>query len=46
LSLRILERKWTEEVDAPKRGARRAKNIGKETSQKNAAVRKPRGPPI
>jgi len=33
-------------VDAPKRDARRAKNIGKETSQKNAAVRKPRGLPI
>src|SRR6266850_627681 len=41
-----IERKWNEEVDAPKRDARRAKNISKETSQKNAAVRKPRGLPV
>jgi len=27
-----IERKWNEEVDAPKRHARRAKNISKETS--------------
>ena len=39
-----LERKWDEEVDAPKRAARKAKNSGKGTSQKKAAVRKPRGP--
>jgi len=39
-----LERKWDEEVDAPKRAARKAKNPGKGTSQKKAAVRKPRGP--
>jgi superfamily II DNA helicase RecQ len=39
-----IERKWSEEVDAPKRDTRRAKNMSKETSQKNAAVRKPRGP--
>jgi hypothetical protein len=36
-----IERKWNEEVDAPKRDARGAKNTSKETSQKKAAVRKP-----
>jgi len=35
-----MERKWDEEVDAPKRGLK----YRKETSQKKAAVRKPRGP--
>ncbi|KAN0070915.1 hypothetical protein V8E54_011080 [Elaphomyces granulatus] len=40
----IIERKWDEEVDAPKRASRKAKNSGKGTSQKKAAVRKPRGP--
>jgi hypothetical protein len=33
-----IERKWDEEVDAPKRAARKAKNSGKETSPKKAAV--------
>ena len=41
-----IERKWNEEVDAPKRDARGAKNTSKETSQKKAAVRKQGGPLI
>jgi hypothetical protein len=40
-----IERKWNEEVDEPKREAKRAKNARKEISQKNAA-RKPRRPSI
>ena len=41
-----IEKKWDEEVDAPKREARRAKNGSKQTGQKKADVRKPRGPPV